>query len=66
MPSMPKYLKEEWAFFLDENGRKKYSDFCRQCERECKQSFRVITVCCPKYLSKRRRRDNELRRPASG
>ena len=22
---MPKYLKEEWAFFLDERGRKKYS-----------------------------------------
>lgn len=25
MPCMPKYLKEEWAFFLDERGRKKYS-----------------------------------------
>ena len=25
MPRMPKYLKEEWAFFLDERGRKKYS-----------------------------------------
>ena len=25
MPRMPKYLKREWAFFLDERGRKKYS-----------------------------------------
>ena len=25
MPRMPKYLKREWAFFLDECGKKKYS-----------------------------------------
>ena len=25
MPRMPKYLKREWAFFLDERGRKKYN-----------------------------------------
>ena len=31
--SMPKYLKEEWAFFLDERGRKKYCEFCKNCER---------------------------------
>ena len=24
MPRMPKYLKEEWAFFLDDRGRRKY------------------------------------------
>ena len=28
MPRMPKYLKEEWAFFLDERGRKKYNELC--------------------------------------
>ena len=37
MPCMPKYLKEEWAFFLDERGRKKYNELCRKCERSCKQ-----------------------------
>ena len=37
MPRMPKYLKEEWAFFLDERGRKKYNELCRKCERSCKQ-----------------------------
>ena len=26
MPHMPKYLKREWAFFLDERGRKKYNE----------------------------------------
>ena len=28
MPRMPKYLKREWAFFLDERGRKKYNELC--------------------------------------
>ena len=54
MPRMPKYLKEEWAFFLDERGRKKYSELCRKCERSCKQSFRAIVIQCPHYQSKRR------------
>ena len=26
MPRMPNYLKREWAFFLDERGRKKYNE----------------------------------------
>ena len=39
MPRMPKYLKEELAFFLDERGRKKYNELCRKCERSCKQRF---------------------------
>ncbi len=41
MPRMPKYLKREWAFFLDERGRKKYNELCRKCESSCKQSFRA-------------------------
>ena len=44
MPRMPKYLKEEWAFFLDERGRKKYNELCRKCERSCKQSFRAVVI----------------------
>lgn len=54
MPRMPKYLKQEWAFFLDERGRKKYNELCRKCERNCKQSFRAIVIQCPHYQSKRR------------
>ena len=44
MPRMPKYLKREWAFFLDERGRKKYNELCRKCERSCKQSFRATVI----------------------
>ena len=40
MPRMPKYLKREWAFFLDERGRKKCNELCRKCERSCKQKSR--------------------------
>ena len=54
MPRMPKYLKEEWVFFLDSRGRKAYNDICRKCERSCKQSFRAKIVQCPIYQSKRR------------
>ena len=54
MPRMSKYLKEEWAFFLDERGRKKYNELCRKCERSCKQSSRAIVIQCPHYQSKRR------------
>ena len=53
IPRVPKYQKEEWAFFLDSNGRKAYNDLCKKCVRECKQSFRVIVIYCPKYHSKR-------------
>ena len=28
MPRMPNYIRREWAFFLDESGRKKYSLTC--------------------------------------
>lgn len=54
MPRMPKYLKIEWAFFLDERGRKKYNELCRKCEKHCKQSFRATVIRCTRYLSKRR------------
>ncbi len=54
IPRMPKYLKREWAFFLDARGRKKYNELCRKCERDCKKSFRAILIRCPHYLSKRR------------
>lgn len=45
--------KDEWAFFLDTNGRRKYNDQCRRCIHACKQSFRTEVVVCPRYFSKR-------------
>ena len=56
MPRMSKRDKEEWDFFLDEHGRIKYAEQCRQCERDCKQSFRAVIVQCPEYNSKRRKK----------
>lgn len=45
--------KDEWAFFLDTDGRRKYSELCRRCIHDCKQSFRTEVVACPRYFSKR-------------
>ena len=59
VPRMSKKHKEEWALFLDARGRKAYCDICHKCERECKQSFRATVVQCPKYLSKRRLKEND-------
>ena len=53
MPRMSKKRKEEWAFFLKDNGRIAFNELCRRCARACKQSFRAIVVECPKYRSKR-------------
>ena len=44
--------KDEWAFFLGTDGRRKYNDQCR-CIHDCKQSFRTEVVACSRYFSKR-------------
>lgn len=59
MPRMPKYLKKEWAIFLDDRDRRKYNTIYRKCEGSCKQSLRVQVIECPKFLSKRRRNHND-------
>ena len=56
MPRMPKYLKSDWAIFLDDRGRRAYNKLCRRCEHDCKQSFRATIIQCPDYLSKRRKK----------
>ena len=53
MPRMSKKEKEEWQFFLDDQGRKAYNELCRKCIRDCKQSFRAVIIQCPKFRSKR-------------
>ena len=45
--------------FLNERNRITYNELCRKCSNDCKQSFRCIVVLCPKYLSKRRTKNNE-------
>lgn len=53
MPRMSKRQKQEWAFFLDDRGRKSYNVLCRRCIHSCKQSFRAMVIECPHYCSKR-------------
>lgn len=59
MPRMPKKLKKELAFFLNDRGRMTYNDLCRKCQHTCKQSFRAVVVECPQYLSKRAKKKKE-------
>ncbi len=53
MPRLSKKDKEEWSFFISDNGRRTYNEKCRKCTGECKQSFRAQIVYCPIYKSKR-------------
>lgn len=59
MPRMSKKKKLECALFLNTRNRMTYNELCRKCQRDCKQSFRVIVVECPKFLRKERKRKNE-------
>ena len=34
---------------LDDNEKLAYCEICRSCDRECKQSFRVVSIYCPYY-----------------
>ena len=54
MPRMSKKRKQEWALFLNDRNRITYNELCRKCQHDCKQSFRVLVIECPKYLSKRK------------
>lgn len=39
--------KDEWAFFLDGDGRRKYAELCRRCIHDCKQSFHAEVITVP-------------------
>ena len=51
--SRSKKWRLEWAFFLGENGRRKYNKICKGCAHPYKQSFRVVLISCPHYQSAR-------------
>lgn len=54
MPRLSKKTKRGRGFFIShQTGRRTYNDLCRKCGNECKQSFKVVIVSCPKYRSKR-------------
>lgn len=58
MPRMSKKRKLEWSFFLNHRNRITYNDLCRGCTRECKQSFRAVVLLCPRYYSKRWKKED--------
>ena len=35
-----------------------YNDLCRSCTHSCKQSFRAVIILCPRYYSKRRKKED--------
>ena len=34
---------------MDDNEKLAYCEICRSCDRECKQSFRIVSIYCPYY-----------------
>ena len=54
--------KQEWAFFLDDDGELSFCETCLDCDKDCKQSFRVIDVHCPYYEMLKKDRQRERRR----
>ena len=58
MPRMSKKRRLEWSFFLNHRNRITYNDLCRGCTRDCKQSFRAVIILCPRYYSKRWKKED--------
>lgn len=52
IPRMSKQRKIEWAIFLNAKNRITYNKLCLQCRKDCKQSFRVKVIDCPKFERK--------------
>ena len=58
LPRMSKKRRLEWSFFLNHRNRITYNDLCRGCTRDCKQSFRAVIILCPRYYSKRWKKED--------
>ena len=59
MPRMSKKRKLEWQLFLNNRNRVTCNPLCRKCVRACKQSYRAVVMECPKYQSKRAKRNHK-------
>lgn len=40
-------LNDEMSFFKNHNKQIKYNAVCRNCPKDCKQSFRAKLLSCP-------------------
>ena len=55
-------MKRMWEFFLDDDEGISYCSLCTECDRDCKQSFRIVGIYCPYQESIRKERMKEKRR----
>ena len=39
----------ETAFYRNSRNQITFNALCERCQRDCKQSFRVTVIKCPKY-----------------
>ncbi len=59
MPRMSKKRRLEWSFSsATHRDRITYNDLCRGCTHSCKQSFRAVIILCPRYYSKRWKKED--------
>lgn len=50
MPRLSKKVKDEMQFFINPKTHKRqYNLHCQHCTNDCKQSYRVQIICCPKF-----------------
>ena len=38
-----------WSYFMNDKEELEYYKLCEQCKNDCKQSFRISGIKCPKY-----------------
>lgn len=44
--------QEDMIFFLSDEDTVTYNQKCMTCTHECRQSFKVVIVACPRYEKK--------------
>lgn len=51
MAKLSKKFKQENSFFLKGKNRQRieYNEKCKNCQCECKQSYKAKTIFCPYY-----------------
>jgi len=49
MPRMSKKKRTEMSLYINGKGRIEYNRLCKACKYDCKQSYKVAIIACPKY-----------------
>jgi len=53
MPRMSESKKQENQLYITESGRTANNQKCNRCIHDCKQSYKVEILRCPKFQDKR-------------